>query len=348
MKIKNEPEVIAFGANSIITNIHNLQDCMHSAKTRKNSDDIHDLRVASRRIRASLEVFATLLPQKKIALWENSIRKLTKAFGSARDLDVQIEFITSLYRQSIEKNLKPGIRRILLRLTQKRQGIQQDLEETLRDYQQKEILNKMLASLDPLVLVEPDQQQFSPDLYQLAFEILHKRLEEFLYHEIYIPYPERIKELHLMRIAAKRLRYSLEVFAPIYANKMEHVLDVLRCVQTSLGDIRDCDVWLIYIPKFIEKEKKRVKSYYGNPRPFTRLIPGAQSVQQDRLAKRNILYQEFLKNWKVWHQEDIWGKLTQEIVKPVLAKSGSESSSTISSNEINNNTETVQSDSQPT
>lgn len=343
MKKKNEPEVTAFGVNSVITNIRNLQDCMHSAKTYKKSDDIHDLRVASRRIRAALEVFAPLLPPKKIAMWENSIRKLTKAFGSARDLDVQIEFITSLYQQNIEKKFKPGIRRILLRITQKRQAIQKDLEDILNDYQQKDVLNKMLASLDSLVSIAPNQQQYPPVLYQLAFEILHQRLEEFLFYEIYIPYPERVKELHMMRIAAKRLRYSLEIFAPIYTDRMNHSLDVLRCVQTSLGDIRDCDVWLIYIPKFLEKEKNRVKSYYGNPRPFTRLLPGAQVVLQDRQAKRNILYKEFLENWKDWHQEDVWGKLRQEIVRPVLAKADSELSSTFSSND-DDSSKTVQSD----
>jgi len=346
VKIKNEPEVTAFGASSIIANIHNLQNCMLSVKKRKESDDIHDLRVASRRIRAALEIFAPLLPQKKMPLWENSIRKLTKAFGSTRDLDVQIEFINLLYHQGSDKTLKPGIRRLLLRLKQKRQGFQKNLQETLSDYQQKNILNKMLVSLEPIISVEPNPQQFPPDLYQLAFEILHQRLEEFLFYEIYIPYPERVKELHLMRIAAKRLRYSLEIFASIYGNKIDHFLEVLHCIQTFMGNIRDCDVWLIYIPKFFEKEKNRVKSYYGNPRPFTRLIPGAQAVQQDRQVKRNTLYQDFLKSWKGWHQEDIWGKLRQEIVRPVIIKSEIKLSSSIPSNE-NNNPETFQSISKP-
>jgi len=307
---------------------------MLSIKKRLESEDIHDLRVASRRIRAALEIFASHFPQKKVTLWENSIRKLTRTFGSARDLDVQIEYIKTLYGHNKNISFKPGLRRILLRLTQKRQGFQNKLHLTLDEYQQKDILNKMIVSLEPLATLSSTSHQFSKDLYQLAFETLHQRLEEFLFYEIYIPYPERVKELHSMRIAAKRLRYSLEIFAPIYSDKTEHFLEVLRSVQTNLGDIRDCDVWLLYISKFLEKEKKRVKSFFGNPRPFSRLLPGVQVVQQDRQAKRNKLYQEFLKNWKKWYQEDIWGKLRQEIVRPVLVKSGEKLSSSISSNKL--------------
>jgi CHAD domain-containing protein len=47
-------------------------------------------------------------------------------------------------------------------------------------------------------------------------------------------------ELHKFRLAAKRLRYTLELFRSCYGPALEARLDELKKVQTFLGDINDC------------------------------------------------------------------------------------------------------------
>ncbi len=64
----------------------------------KKADDIeyiHQMRVASRRLRAALPLFSACLPPKRYRTWIKEIRRMTKALGRARDLDVQIEFLGS-------------------------------------------------------------------------------------------------------------------------------------------------------------------------------------------------------------------------------------------------------------
>jgi len=321
VKKNNEAEIIAFGSNYLIANIQNLQASMNSVEKRIHDEDIHDLRVASRRVRTALEIFAPYLPPKKIKLWQNSVRKLTKAFGSVRDLDVQLDFIKQLHEKCEEKTIKPGIRRIFTRLSQKRGGFKKNLQETLSEYKKNDILNKIILSMESMSVQNTNEVIFPPALFQLAFEVLHKKLDKFLFYEIFIPYPEKTKELHQMRIAAKQLRYSLEVFASIYSGKMDDFLQILRDIQTDLGNIRDCDVWVAYLPRFIEKEKKLVNSFFGNTRPFKHLLPGIQYIQNNREDKRNALYQEFVRHWENWHKQDTWGKLRQEIVEPVIKNS---------------------------
>jgi CHAD domain-containing protein len=46
--------------------------------------------------------------------------------------------------------------------------------------------------------------------------------------------------LHRLRLATKRLRYTLELFRPCYGPGLETRLAVLRKVQQRLGDLNDC------------------------------------------------------------------------------------------------------------
>ena len=78
------------------------------------------MRVASRRIRTCLSLFAGALPNKKIKPWVRDIKAITQSYGRVRDLDVQIDLLDTLYKTSLEKTLLPGLRRVKLRLKQKR------------------------------------------------------------------------------------------------------------------------------------------------------------------------------------------------------------------------------------
>jgi CHAD domain-containing protein len=48
------------------------------------------------------------------------------------------------------------------------------------------------------------------------------------------------EKLHAFRIAAKKFRYTLEIFAPVYGNKLHSWLKSIKAIQTVLGDINDC------------------------------------------------------------------------------------------------------------
>ena len=71
-----------------------------------------------------------------------------------------------------------------------------------------------------------------------------------------------------MRIYAKKLRYTMEVFAPLYKNKLAKEIETITAFQDVLGEMHDCDVWVDYIPKFIDKAKTKIKSK-GNKKEDT-------------------------------------------------------------------------------
>ena len=67
----------------------------HLDGTRRGDDieALHDMRVASRRLRAALSVFAAAFPPKLFQSIEKEVAKTTDALGAVRDSDVQIEFM---------------------------------------------------------------------------------------------------------------------------------------------------------------------------------------------------------------------------------------------------------------
>ncbi len=72
-----------------------LEMMSHLSGTRQGDDieALHDMRVASRRLRAALSVFAAAFPPKPFAVTEKEVARTTDALGAVRDSDVQIEFL---------------------------------------------------------------------------------------------------------------------------------------------------------------------------------------------------------------------------------------------------------------
>jgi CHAD domain-containing protein len=311
-------EVTKYGVNFIIEHLQILQNCMQDVLRQKDSEDVHDLRVASRRVRVGLSIFSHCLPEKRNQTWQKQIRSLTQAFSKARDLDVQINFLNDFIKQNSQKELTPGIRRVLLRIHQKRRSLQADLTSLLNNFKGSGIITEIQNFLSSVIQPETGSEGTSLSLYQLSCENIHQRLDNFLFFEVFIQYPERIQELHQMRIAAKKLRYTLEVFAPLYKGKMDTTLEIMRTIQTSLGNIRDCDVWLITLPKFLEKERKLINKFYGHPRPYKRLVPGIEGIRSNRQIEREKLYSEFLANWQEYRHTNLWENLRKIIFEPIL------------------------------
>lgn len=72
--------------------------------------------------------------------------------------------------------------------------------------------------------------------------IAHVRLEELYDWSKYADIPYAVRELHNMRIAGKRLRYTLEVFEDALPRACEAIRQELEQLQEELGQLHDSDV----------------------------------------------------------------------------------------------------------
>ena len=77
---------------------HQLQELMDNLPGTRQGEDIealHDMRVASRRLRAAMSVFAAAFPEKPFQALEKQVARVTDSLGVVRDADVLIEFVTT-------------------------------------------------------------------------------------------------------------------------------------------------------------------------------------------------------------------------------------------------------------
>jgi CHAD domain-containing protein len=95
-------------AVTVSTRSHELFVCADHVLDTDDIERVHDMRVASRRLRAALEVFAPCFPRSEHRDLLREVKRLADALGKRRDPDVQIAALTEL-RAELPAEDHPGI-----------------------------------------------------------------------------------------------------------------------------------------------------------------------------------------------------------------------------------------------
>ena len=80
----------------------------------------------------------------------------------------------------------------------------------------------------------------------------------------YLYLPFEIKELHELRILAKRLRSAIELFAVCWGEEAEAIAKEIALLQTSLGELPDCDIWINDLSARLKRTARKPKSDQAN------------------------------------------------------------------------------------
>jgi len=204
---------------------------LQAARTLKFAgiEAVHDLRVAVRRFRQVLKTLKPWLPREESRLLRRELKEMMGRAGDVRDLDIALHLLRDM---EVPKN-----RRIVTELHQARAAAAQALHACLRDFQARDT---GAAWTRALKLVKPAE---APPASGTARDILAPMLKEHLRrgrHAAREDTPE--KELHRFRIATKEMRYTLDLFVPLYRDGIGEITEKLKKLQTQLGSIHDCAV----------------------------------------------------------------------------------------------------------
>ena len=309
-----------FGAEALRQRLPALNAQLAGVRSADDIEAVHQMRVATRRLRAAFTLFAECLPNKRGEEWQREIKRITKALGAARDTDVQFDWLRKFLAKSTDPAWRPGINRLMLRLYQQRQRLQLKVVEALDRLEASHTLDDLGTLLRDQVVqarlnnVDP----YATEVYLHAAEAIRLQLEHFLAYDMYVYQPEHSTELHAMRIAAKHLRYTLEIFAELYKDNLKQPLKVVKDMQELLGDLHDSDVWIDFVPRFMMEERARTADYFGVDTYADRFMPGLQALQADRQTYRQKCYEDFVKAWERALADDIWRKLRERITVDVV------------------------------
>jgi len=320
LKARNDIAVCAYGAAALLQQVQNLKDEWKGVRSAdEDIEYVHRMRVGTRRFRSAFDIFASCLPKKKRGIWESEIIQLTQALSDARDLDVHIAMLTEFSKSLPEPQYHPGINRLILRLRQQREQVQPQILSNLNRIKKHGILKQLESSLKKLILRQTEApSRYSPQLYRMAFKSIKSCTNKLLAYDGRIQDPINVKDLHDMRLEAKSLRYSIEIFQDLYADRLESQLAVMQDIQGQLGDIHDGDNWIANLDKFLKSERKRTLAFYGHEGPFNLLKPGINYLRQARQEDRKQQYLDFIQKWEQWKTENLWGSLYQVTKLPTV------------------------------
>ena len=265
---------------------------------RKGTDGeaLHRMRVSSRRLRAALRVFQGIFPREKARPWKKRIRKIGRALGEGRELDIQIHLFMMLKEKIDNPAQISAIDDIVKFLRLRRKSAQERIVGVLDDLKTQKKLGDFQGYLKGLS--KQERRVSGEDFISRKKNMIIKRIEQLLKYKPYVKHPQDAKKLHRMRIAAKNLRYTLEIFRFFYGFKIEKYVGASLGIQDALGDLHEYDVCL----DFLEK----LKVGHGNGKDF---VESVKYLKSKFSALRQKTYEKFVKIWQRLEQEGTWAEL---------------------------------------
>jgi len=223
--------------------------------------------------------------------------------------------VSALAVPDAEGTADQGIACLLLRLEQERDALQPAVLTALDRLEASGVPGEM-ARWARSIEVRSHRKGVlsrSADVYQAAHLNTALASDGLLRYAAAICDPGRASDHHAMRIAAKRLRYTLEIFAPLFDDGLKAELKVLKRLQEALGNLHDCDVWIERLPVFLEEERARTLAYFGNDGFFRFIEPGVRRYLEDRMAARGTLHAAALAIWEELERDVVIDRLRERL-----------------------------------
>jgi hypothetical protein len=150
------------------------------------------------------------------------------------------------------------------------------------------------------------QKQLPRDVYREAAARIHPLLDNLLSHDRIVHNPDDAYGHHAMRIAAKKVRYTLEIYRPLYSGRLKKPLVHLKKLQEILGELHDCDVWAGIIAGVIAQDAGVLRNHREKPGSGPPAIPDFVRVLLDRKKRRDILHRELVVAWEECSSGAVW------------------------------------------
>lgn len=253
-------------------------------------ESVHELRVASRRLRAFGDVFEPLVDRKSRRRVDRRLRRIARAARSLRDWDVVAARLRSLNESAKGDLERAGIDLLLGHADAGREKQFRKFARRSKEIRVKAIERALSAQLESIRgrwSTERDAREFAAaTLAGLVSEVV-----------VALPARGGVEDpeaLHELRIRLKKARYALELFEPLLGTAGAPLLSEARRLQDLLGDHHDLVVLReLAREKRLELEKRRLGT----------LARGVEALEERLVARRRAVFEEF---GKTGFQEAWW------------------------------------------
>jgi CHAD domain-containing protein len=289
---------------------HFEQMLKHEAGTRDGSDieELHDMRVATRRMRAALEVFDRYLDRAALKPYAKALRRTGRALGAVRDLDVFHEKAQA-YLDRLPVERRAELNDLLEAWQREHDRARANLLKHLASdgYEQfKESFNEFLqtpgAGAAPIFSAEDEPLPYR--VRHVVPRILFEGYEQVRAFTEWLTASD-LTRYHQLRIASKELRYTLEFFREVFGPQAKALIKNVKQLQDHLGDLQDASVACDIMRNFLMWGTWQPgKSARKQPSIQTVVNPGVALYLSARQDEIKALVNEFTSVWSPVTSED--------------------------------------------
>jgi CHAD domain-containing protein len=273
-------------------------------------EELHDMRVATRRMRTAFDIFGSAFDHKLMRHYLKGLRSVGRALGAVRDMDVILEYALD-YQGKIDESKKKGLEPLLSAwkesIDKKRVKMTQHLHS--EEYQNfKYRFNLFLQSPE-------NENTANENLYTHASlrdvvpVLIYERFAAVRAYESVLP-SASIAQLHALRIECKKFRYVLEYFREILGQGVSQAISEIKQLQDHLGELHDMDVACRLVSNFLkgweDQQISKLIAERDNPEPIVTYLAYLH-------AKRYELMNTFPQLWARFNRPEFRQNIAQAI-----------------------------------
>jgi CHAD domain-containing protein len=193
-------------------------------------EEVHDLRVAIRRFMCALAVLKPCFPRGQSRRIRRGLKRIMVQAGSVRDRDIALRLLAG----PAPSSSSPLVRQFRT----EREEAAKTLAVSLRRWVRRNLSARWRNALEG----EGTSEEFCAS----PAAVTARRMPPQMAREYFRRGKDAMRDkapaegLHQFRIATKNLRYTLDLFAPLYGSSINGLLQQLKGVQSLLGEINDC------------------------------------------------------------------------------------------------------------
>lgn len=222
------------------------------ARDAERPDELRRYRVATRRLRAALRMFAADYPDSEVRPLRRALSDLAGAVGAVRDLDLRI---ADLNRWAIERgpDAVTAIAPMTVAWGRERERAVASLHRRWGSKRHRRFLTKLVRFVESDSSRKPDD----PTLESLTVQDRAASRIWLAYEEVrafapVVPSAD-LETLHRLRIAGKRLRDTLEFLGEVLGPERASLIERLVALQDHLGTLNDATVAVDAVRAFLAK-----------------------------------------------------------------------------------------------
>ncbi|MCL2549627.1 MAG: CHAD domain-containing protein [Methanimicrococcus sp.] len=223
----------------------------------KDIEDVHDMRVALRKIRSSLIIFRNFLDPVWLDKTEEGMKKTLSVLGVLRDLDVIFEK-TAAYLKN--ENMDASVMSVFYETGAKdRQGAHKDAVAYLMSDEYEAFKKELKETFESGVYLGTPRINKKGDVGPVRIRdvlpvILYEKAADVVAYHEWLDGPFiYVDKLHRLRIAAKNFRYTLDFFKDCLGDAAGQLIKEFKELQDILGNFHDAVVAVEVIESYVDR-----------------------------------------------------------------------------------------------